>query len=69
MSIKPCNINTYKITIVTLGTVPGAGVGLSPVSERDSTASILDVSDLSFDHTRDTLGNTLGGGADESRLR
>jgi len=48
---------------------PGAGVGLSPVSERDSTASILDVSDLSFDHTRDTLGNTLGGGADESRLR
>ena len=55
--------------MVISGTVPGAGVGLSPVSERDSTASILDVSDLSFDHTRDTLGNTLGGGADESRLR
>ena len=41
---------------------PGAGVGLSPVSERDSMGSILDVSDLSFDATQDAV-------ADESRLR
>ena len=38
--------------------------GLGPVCEGDSTASILDASDLctSFENTRDTLG-------DESRLR
>ena len=48
---------------------PGApfsgGADLSPVSERDSTASILDASDLSFDYTRDSLV----GVADESRTR
>ena len=43
---------------------PGGPTGLSPVCEGDSTASILDASDLctSFENTRDTLG-------DESRLR
>jgi len=44
---------------------PGNGVALSPVNEIDSTASILDASDLSFDHTQ---GSILGGN-DESRLR
>ena len=42
---------------------PGAGVGLSPVSEGESFASILDASDLSFEETRDSFGG------DESRLR
>jgi len=41
---------------------PGAGLGLSPVHE-DSTCSILDASDLSFDNTQ---GSILG---DDSRLR
>lgn len=44
---------------------PGAGLGLSPVSERDSMGSILDVSDLSFDATQDQTRDA----ADESRLR
>jgi len=44
---------------------PGAGVGLSPVSERDSMGSILDVSDLSFDATQDVTRDA----ADETRLR
>jgi len=42
---------------------PGAPTGLSPVCEIDSTGSILDASDLSFDNTQGTMG------ADESRLR
>ena len=44
---------------------PGAGTGLdlSPVSEGESFASILDASDLSFEETRDSFGG------DESRLR
>ena len=41
---------------------PGAGLGLSPVHE-DSTCSILDASNLSFDNTQ---GSILG---DDSRLR
>jgi len=41
----------------------GAPTGLSPVCEIDSTGSILDASDLSFDATQGTMG------ADESRLR
>ena len=43
---------------------PGAALGLSPVNE-DSTCSILDASDLSFDNTQ---GSVLGP-ADDSRLR
>ena len=42
---------------------PGAGLDLSPVSEGESFASILDASDLSFEETRDSFGG------DESRLR
>jgi len=42
---------------------PGGPTGLSPVCEIDSTGSILDASDLSFDNTQGTMG------ADESRLR
>ena len=42
---------------------PGAGLGLSPVSEGESFASILDATDLSFEETRDSFGG------DESRLR
>ena len=44
---------------------PGAGGGLdlSPGSEGESFASILDASDLSFEETRDSFGG------DESRLR
>jgi len=42
---------------------PPGGLNLSPVNEMDSTASILDASDLSFDKTEGTLGG------DESRLR
>eukprot|EP00092_Neocalanus_flemingeri_P040430 GFUD01044031.1.p1 GENE.GFUD01044031.1~~GFUD01044031.1.p1 ORF type:complete len:697 (-),score=180.39 GFUD01044031.1:226-2316(-) len=42
---------------------PGGPTGLSPVCEIDSTGSILDASDLSFDNTQGTLGG------DESRLR
>ena len=41
----------------------GAGLDLSPVSEGESFASILDASDLSFEETRDSFGG------DESRLR
>merc|ERR1719318_787059 len=41
----------------------GAPTGLSPVCEIDSTGSILDASDLSFDATQGTMGG------DESRLR
>ena len=44
---------------------PGAGTGLSPVSERDSMGSILDVSDLSFDATQDQTRDA----ADDTRLR
>ena len=42
---------------------PGGPTGLSPVCEIDSTGSILDASDLSFDNTQGTMG------MDESRLR
>jgi len=42
---------------------PGVNTGLSPVCEIDSTGSILDASDLSFDNTQGTMGG------DESRLR
>jgi len=42
---------------------PGVHTGLSPVCEIDSTGSILDASDLSFDNTQGTMGG------DESRLR
>jgi len=42
---------------------PGGPTGLSPVCEIDSTGSILDASDLSFDNTQGTMGG------DESRLR
>ena len=41
---------------------PGNGVGLSPVSEGESFASILDASDLSFEETRDSFSG------DESKL-
>ena len=46
---------------------PGVGLGLSPVREGDynSTCSILDASDLSFDNTQ---GSVLGG-HDDSKLR
>ena len=42
---------------------PGGQVGLSPVCEIDSTGSILDASDLSFDNTQGTFGG------DDSKLR
>ena len=42
---------------------PGGQVGLSPVCEIDSTGSILDASDLSFDNTQGTFGG------DESKRR
>ena len=35
---------------------PGGPTGLSPVCEIDSTGSILDASDLSFDNTQGILG-------------
>jgi len=51
------------------GTVGGGAVfspgqqGLNPICEIDSTGSILDASDLSFDNTQGTMGG------DESRLK
>ena len=42
---------------------PGNQVGLSPVCVIDSTGSILDASDLSFDNTQGTFGG------DDSKLR
>ena len=41
----------------------GGQVGLSPFCEIDSTGSILDASDLSFDNTQGTFGG------DDSKLR
>lgn len=45
---------------------PGHALGLSPVGEVDSTGSILDASDLSFDNTQ---GSVLGPGVEDSMLR
>ena len=55
----------YSKAVFSPGGPFSAGADLSPVSERDSTASILDASDLSFDYTRDSLV----GACDESRTR
>jgi len=49
----------------------GGGVPLSPVNERDSSSgSILDVSDLSFDHTQGSMvRQSQGQEVNESKLR
>ena len=55
----------YSKAIFSPGGPFSAGADLSTVSERDSTASILDASDLSFDYTKDSMV----GVCDESRTR